>query len=122
MDHRLANFIPGSFCGSMAIDGVRCKGGIGVAALEDGSWLVRVSLARNRRWIVERGLGIEQRFQRFRMMIYRRKINQLTTITPVGKLRIPPYHADVEDRSVLGMISRSARHWSFAMSLNGVRL
>jgi hypothetical protein len=58
-------------------------------ALEDGSWLVRVSLARTRRWIVERGPGIEQRFQRFRM-IYRRKINQLTTITPVGKLRIPP--------------------------------
>ena len=58
-------------------------------AQEGGSWLVRVSLARTGRWIVERGLLDRATLADVPNDLPVEEINQLTgeTITPIGKLR-----------------------------------
>ena len=58
-------------------------------AQEGGSWLVRVSLARTGRWIVDRGLLDRATLADVPNDLPVEEINQLTgeTITPLGKLR-----------------------------------
>jgi crotonobetainyl-CoA:carnitine CoA-transferase CaiB-like acyl-CoA transferase len=58
-------------------------------ASEGGSWLVRVSLARTGRWIVERGLLDRAALSEVPNDLAPEEINQLITetITPAGKLR-----------------------------------
>jgi len=58
-------------------------------ALEGGSWLVRVSLARTGRWIVDRGLVDRAALSEVPSDLSPQEINQLTTetATPAGKLR-----------------------------------
>ena len=58
-------------------------------ALEGGSWLVRVSLARTGRWIAERGLLDRAALSDVPNDLSPAEISQLTmeTITPAGKLR-----------------------------------
>jgi crotonobetainyl-CoA:carnitine CoA-transferase CaiB-like acyl-CoA transferase len=58
-------------------------------ALEGGSWLVRVSLARTGRWIAERGLLDRAALSEVPNDLSPEEINQLTTetITPTGRLR-----------------------------------
>jgi crotonobetainyl-CoA:carnitine CoA-transferase CaiB-like acyl-CoA transferase len=58
-------------------------------AVEGGSWLVRVSLARTGRWIAERGLLDRAALSDVPNDLAPEEINQLTmeTTTPAGKLR-----------------------------------
>lgn len=58
-------------------------------ALQGGSWLVRVSLARTGRWIVDRGLLDRAALSDVPNDLSPAEIHQLTmeTITPVGKLQ-----------------------------------
>jgi hypothetical protein len=62
---------------------------LALRALQGGSWLVRVSLARTGRWIVDRGLLDRAALSDVPNDLSPEEINQLTreTITPVGKLR-----------------------------------
>jgi crotonobetainyl-CoA:carnitine CoA-transferase CaiB-like acyl-CoA transferase len=58
-------------------------------ALEGGSWLVRVSLARTGRWIVDRGLVDRSALSEVPSDLSPQEIHQLTTetVTLAGKLR-----------------------------------
>jgi crotonobetainyl-CoA:carnitine CoA-transferase CaiB-like acyl-CoA transferase len=74
-------------------------------AREGGSWLVRASLARTGRWIVDRGLLEPAALAEVPNDLPAEEINQLMTetITPVGKLRhlVP-----------IAQMSETRAHWA----------